>query len=97
MTISPKASSRMLRLVHTTKVNMEAVNVSPVEWHFTLQVSFCCRGFVFVALCFLLLNNECQSLLLALGAAVGFGNVWRFPSLAKDYGGGAVSFKFSSG
>lgn len=27
--------------------------------------------------------------LTAVGAAVGFGNVWRFPALAKDYGGGA--------
>jgi SNF family Na+-dependent transporter len=27
--------------------------------------------------------------LAAIGSAVGFGNVWRFPSLAADYGGGA--------
>lgn len=27
--------------------------------------------------------------LAAIGSAVGFGNVWRFPALAKDYGGGA--------
>lgn len=25
--------------------------------------------------------------LAAIGSAVGFGNVWRFPALAKDYGG----------
>ena len=29
--------------------------------------------------------------LAAVGSAVGFGNVWRFPSLAKDYGGGGKS------
>ena len=29
--------------------------------------------------------------LAAVGSAVGFGNVWRFPSLAKDYGGGGES------
>jgi SNF family Na+-dependent transporter len=27
--------------------------------------------------------------LAAIGSAIGFGNVWRFPALAKDYGGGA--------
>ena len=27
--------------------------------------------------------------LAAIGSAVGFGNVWRFPALAKQYGGGA--------
>lgn len=27
--------------------------------------------------------------LAAIGSAVGFGNVWRFPALAKTYGGGA--------
>lgn len=32
--------------------------------------------------------------LAAVGSAVGFGNVWRFPSLAKDYGGGAFFIPF---
>lgn len=27
--------------------------------------------------------------LAAIGSAIGFGNIWRFPALAKDYGGGA--------
>ena len=27
--------------------------------------------------------------LAATGSAIGFGNIWRFPALAKDYGGGA--------
>jgi Sodium:neurotransmitter symporter family len=27
--------------------------------------------------------------LAAIGSAIGFGNVWRFPALAKDYGGAA--------
>ncbi len=32
--------------------------------------------------------------LAATGSAVGFGNVWRFPALAKDYGGGAFFIPF---
>jgi solute carrier family 6 GABA transporter-like protein 1 len=32
--------------------------------------------------------------LAALGSAVGFGNVWRFPALVKDYGGGAFFIPF---
>ena len=27
-------------------------------------------------------------ILAAIGAAIGFGNVWRFPALAHEYGGG---------
>jgi SNF family Na+-dependent transporter len=32
--------------------------------------------------------------LAAIGSAIGFGNVWRFPALAKDYGGGAFLVPF---
>lgn len=31
--------------------------------------------------------NRFGFFLAAIGSAVGFGNVWRFPALAKDYGG----------
>jgi solute carrier family 6 GABA transporter-like protein 1 len=34
-------------------------------------------------------GNRMAFYLAAVGSAVGFGNVWRFPALAKDYGGGA--------
>ena len=34
-------------------------------------------------------GNRAAFYLAAVGSAVGFGNVWRFPALAKDYGGGA--------
>ena len=35
------------------------------------------------------LTINAQFYFAAIGAAVGFGNVWRFPALAADYGGGA--------
>ena len=34
-------------------------------------------------------NSRLGFYLAAVGSAVGFGNVWRFPQLAKDFGGGA--------
>ena len=34
-------------------------------------------------------ENRPAFILAAVGAAVGFGNVWRFPSLVYNYGGGA--------
>ena len=34
-------------------------------------------------------NSRVGFYLAAVGSAVGFGNVWRFPQLAKDFGGGA--------
>ena len=34
-------------------------------------------------------NSRVGFYLAAVGSAVGFGNVWRFPQLAADYGGGA--------
>ena len=33
-------------------------------------------------------SSRTAFLLVAVGAAVGFGNVWRFPSLVYSYGGG---------
>lgn len=35
-------------------------------------------------------SSRASFLLCAIGAAVGFGNVWLFPALAYAYGGGAL-------
>ena len=34
--------------------------------------------------------------LAAIGAAIGFGNVWRFPALAHEYGGGGKYYPIDS-
>ena len=34
-------------------------------------------------------SSRCAFYFAAIGSAVGFGNVWRFPSLVYEYGGGA--------
>uniref|UniRef100_A0A7S2XT68 Transporter n=2 Tax=Attheya septentrionalis TaxID=420275 RepID=A0A7S2XT68_9STRA len=34
-------------------------------------------------------NSRLSFILASMGAAIGFGNVWRFPQLAYQYGGGA--------
>ena len=42
------------------------------------------------------LGSRLGFILLSAGCAIGIGNVWRFPYVARRYGGGALSLRVSS-